>query len=122
MKHLFIPYELALIAKEKGYSEICFGEYLNNKLLFIYPHKPSLWEKYKQKKIAAPLYQQIIDWFEQKGIEITTTSWIKRETKSEITWFFSVGKLGKPSKYNCDDNETKYIALNKAIEEAFKLI
>ena len=30
MKHLFLPYNLALLAKEKGFDEPCFATYSTN--------------------------------------------------------------------------------------------
>lgn len=82
MKTLFVPYELAVIAKEKGFNEPCLfcyrgefdlychslGGYLEDvefkansdfKDYLVNERKPNYW-------ISAPLYQQIVDWFREK--------------------------------------------------------
>ncbi len=33
MKHLFVPYELAVIAKEKGFNEECFKYFLDQNIV-----------------------------------------------------------------------------------------
>lgn len=62
MKNLFVPYEIALIAKEKGFNEPCLAEYdlLDKQLELIDSLEfPS---KNLKNNLCAPLYQQIIDW------------------------------------------------------------
>lgn len=68
MKHLFLSYELSLLAKEKGFDEECFGAYFqtgNNDLKY-----PSVWQRNStlamgEQGCTAPLYPQIIDWFRE---------------------------------------------------------
>lgn len=67
MKHLFIPYEIAVIAKEKGFDEPCLKWYssngkLNNNVGDILSEN----QKSLYGCCAAPLYQQIIDWLREK--------------------------------------------------------
>jgi len=81
MKHLFAPYELALLAKEKAFNEPCLAAFIpgihkSNNLRgcgAIYfevdglPNNSSC----HHSEIAAPLYQQLVDWFDSKGIVIS---------------------------------------------------
>ena len=72
MKDLFVPYDIALLAKEKGFKEECFRIYANyytdNTIALIEdPDKGELYPSYNWvNKIAAPLYQQLVDWFREK--------------------------------------------------------
>jgi len=158
MKHLFIPYELAIIAKEKGFDEPCFTWYLRNKKIQFGLSDDTGIDTFKNSQatchnplLAAPLYQQIVDWFREKhGIEIQAFQLSKTQAAYGITFIETY-----PEKYNEKDmfeytnttqimneielkekrgikipcakeiakeNYTIEEALNKAIEEAFKLI
>lgn len=133
MKHLFVPYELALLAKRKEFNEPCLGFYQKTHNEFelcladIYnPHERefinSEWLSRSFSDCAAPLYQQIVDWFrEEKGIliEITHLLFNKTNTKYQFEIYSKEHDLRMYGSYvHAFYNE----ALNKAIEEAFKLI
>ncbi len=129
MKELFLPYELALVAKEKGLDcDCCLATYDMVGVLHITTRL------FKGETIA-PLYQQAVDWFrETHHILITITA----GGKSATDWSYyhgDVESLKKPRvKINWEGDDTKfrgampiknlsyYEALNKAISEAFKLI
>ena len=80
MKHLFLPYNLALLAKEKGFDEEVLGWYNTDKDFILPLHKqwitidcefPKRNSDFRKDGnslifIAAPLYQQITDWFREK--------------------------------------------------------
>jgi len=125
MKHLFIPYETGIptLAKEYGFDKdcmACYHEQQDGNFDLVYPLHTTDWNhKDIRHLIGAPLYQQIVDWFILKGIEINTTSWKK---EGAIVWYFSVNTLGNPCCYKSKDFNTKTEALNEAIKEAFKLI
>jgi len=124
MKNLFIPYELAVIAKEKGFNEPCFGFYTEEykELIFSQP-KIHLSNSLPTKPLNAPMYQQIVDWFREKhNIEVSVKSW-KNEGDGKVIYVYSNKILGLPSTFRFDfKSELYYETLNKAIEEAFKLI
>lgn len=92
LKNLFIPYRLAVLAKEKGFNESCMTTYMPSPLP---PYKWSLqsihgiilYSKQQQsdshkldftgylnsvpahfglKSVSAPLYQQIVEWLRDK--------------------------------------------------------
>ena len=125
MKKLFVPYELALLAKEKGFDEKCLCIYMeneNNRLQNLGgTYQNSL--AYKDN-LAAPLYQQLVDWLETlHGLEISTKSWKKEGSKIEIVWVYSIKKLGLPSTFKFDKTfNSKNQALNTVLTESFKLI
>lgn len=116
MKHLFVPYSLALLAKERGfpqYTGSCLGAWeLKDGVEWFYTgsHPVGL--------LAAPLYQQLVDWFREKH---------------EIHIAICPNQLNKPVLYNYEafnkisindgyDLNNYYEALNAALTEAFKLI
>lgn len=65
MKHLFVPYELALLAKDKGFDNPCMAYYNDDKELCI-KRGNSLSGIINQDchrlNILAPLYCQLVDW------------------------------------------------------------
>lgn len=77
MKHLFVPYELALLAKEKGFSEPCLA-YYNNRKEFKHIQNRSFEEisdcininginkEFYNISTFTPFYQQLVDWFRNK--------------------------------------------------------
>lgn len=76
MKKLFIPYKLAKLAKEKGFDEPCFATYdyspfedIKDEIELIYEvscFKGVVKNSTTTRLCTAPLYQQIIDWFEKQ--------------------------------------------------------
>jgi hypothetical protein len=79
MEKYFLPYELALALKELGLDEPCFGFYYEEEFelnvkgdtLDIIPKKfNSCFVKetkhFQKLMVSAPLYQQVIDWFEKE--------------------------------------------------------
>lgn len=123
LEHLFMPYELALKLKEKHFNEPCLAWHdsdatdndeiewettCNSDLSYI-------------KNCTLPLYQQAVDWFREKyGVEI----WVEysgKTGKSRKRKYYSLvnyvqGTIKEGFFYNHKG------ALNKAIEEALKLI
>jgi hypothetical protein len=72
MKHLFVPYELALQLKEKGFDEPCFGWWcwINGTAAHYYPYitnNQNLIDLNNHpKNCSAPIYQQVISWLLKK--------------------------------------------------------
>lgn len=126
MKDLFMHYKLALLAKEKGFDESCFGEYRQwdgcSPWLQIYQDIndiPFTDDLPYTTECKAPLYQQIIDWFREKHNWCIT---IKLGTND--VWLWSIIEIGGKNQ-QVHVKEIKYFyydAYNEAIEEAFKLI
>lgn len=127
MKELFLPYKLAMIAKEKGFNNLCFAAYDNNKH-FLWASEVAQVQFFKnsdtiEKCCTALLYQQVVDWFREKhNIEVSVKSW-KNEGDGKVIYVYSNKILGLPSTFRFDfKSELYYETLNKAIEEAFNLI
>jgi hypothetical protein len=108
MKHLFIPYELALKLKEKGFNEPCFGFYIQGVLHPKLPDSTTI-------LLHAPLYQQVIDWFREKH-----DIFISPENRNEH--LIVRGWNRKTCEHFVGDSNEPKEALNKAIEEALKLV
>lgn len=145
MNHLFISYNLALIAKKKGFNEPCFGFYENNKLgtsgpqLFIRfdstplseeeTKRPSMYRsknlnsELPQWAVSAPTHEQIKDWLRiNHSLEVSIKGW-KNEGDGKTIYVYSTKKLPLPSMFKFDwKSEDYYKCSSKAIEEAFKLI
>lgn len=134
MKHLFVPYELALELKDKkiecgfigGYFQqdgktpfLCYGnefdEAMNagNDITF---------------EVSAPMYQQVIDLLREKhniNIEIVYNDFGGNNTKKENrTWYHYISDMNGEHNNGTHGKEMLpyYDALNKAIEEALILI
>jgi hypothetical protein len=122
MKHLFVPYELALLAKEKGFDEPCFAKFtingefvMSRECVGDNPYKTS--NIYPAQTIA-PLYQQLVDWFRDKHtidiVYIPAIGWqiqTYNKTMDKYTFFES----------DMPDNRYE-TSRQKALTEAFKLI
>jgi hypothetical protein len=79
MKEQFVPYEIAVMLKEKGFDEPCFGDYFhferdNQSILDYDEDRERIITDNTDENITkylAPLWQQVIDWLKSKGILIT---------------------------------------------------
>lgn len=128
MKNLFVPYELALKLKEKGFDEPCLGYYgiWSTELRFpVYAGELENWNTI-ENLCSAPLYQQVQDWFREKhNLNITPQNCIQYPLDKELR---KTGYGGNIYNHKTDTNlksyfgETYYESLTKAIEEAIKLI
>ncbi len=132
MTKLFVSYEIALKLKEKGFNEKCIafykGKYVGDGLHAIGQHEgcsihgdnyDSGWNL-EYPPILAPLYQQVIDWFREKhgiciSIYTSSTGFMPEFDYLNKKYF---GKVAAIEFASLDYYET----LNKAIEEALKLI
>lgn len=134
MKHLFVPYELALKLKEKGFDEPCFKYWYaetqtDTPYLTYTVYDEELYEQSFNGKfegdeiqVSAPLYQQVIDWFREKHdlhiFLIGSMSRNKNEFCCEIVTVKKQTYLFTDKAYS---SSPYYEALTKAIEEALKL-
>lgn len=134
MEKLFIPFKLAKKLKSKGFDEPCFGYYDNEskELIINYSNQESTHPEAKKRPtmfivdnrntvlpqwaIAAPIYQQVVDWFEAKhNIHLDriwylfrTTKFKKNKQMGEVT-----GKETSPLKENIRDAIDSNIWLNQ---------
>lgn len=150
MKNLFVPYEIAKQLKEKGFfNEYCWGAFyfpynINDVIIEGEPpiQRFSLDSEglknqvyhYQMKYLFdcySPLYQQVIDWFDEKNLLILVNPFETgadgggTEIYTEIYFEYSIFHRIKMEDLSLDDNSicnTRTGAINKAIEEALKLI
>jgi hypothetical protein len=137
MKDPFIPYELAVIAKEKGFNEPCINYYskINKQLSYLINGVVMLKvDDYNlNNHTSAPLYQQIVDWLREKHKILITIELLRFAYDAEKdnihepdnifkykivkldTWFSSYIE-------NTHQDKDYYKALNKAIKQALDLI
>lgn len=117
MKHLFVSYQVAKQLKEKGFDEPCLACY-------AYGSEDNLIMAKKDNACdmgytAAPLYQQIVDWFRKKHNMVIH---VKQDWNNGIMLGYE-GIIDKEEGYiDVGSFEDYYEALDKVIEEALKLI
>lgn len=127
MKHLFVPDELSLLAKNKGFNEKCLAIFDNEGFrLTREPLRNSELEG-NHWRFTYPLYQQLIDWFRNVhsiNIEIVFNDFGGGTTKEDRTWYYYMSSMSARHGKGEHGKEMLpyYEALNKAIEEALKLL
>lgn len=142
MKELFVSYELALKLKEKGFDEECIAYWFlslekgtNKEVVSLLPivivwKAGTMWKGMDNSKCdseilcTAPLYQQVIDWFREKhkiGVDNSPVLSTDLETYKYNYMIYSLNKVDFDQKRSTIQY-TYYEALDKAIEEALKLI
>lgn len=123
MKNLFVPYELALLAKEKGFNEPCFTNFNHNKMFCIelvkdVEHSDCSNSKLHRSCVSALLYQQLVDWFRETHkmhIEIKCPDGVWK-------YLYYLKPFGITGQNGGIGYNTYYESLNAALIEAFKLI
>jgi hypothetical protein len=118
MKHLFVPYELALLAKEKGFNENCLGYFdeQNNLRMGL-----TYFNSSKHAQAVAPLYQQLVDWFDE--VYNIRIDWQHSESTGKYKYAIRELIDGKWVKqFNATSEFTKEERNLKSLQEAFKLI
>lgn len=132
MKELFVPYELAVLAKEKGFDKYCLAAYgkrrSNSEIVALENHFIDTNQNVQQYDLPnnkgwenAPLYQQLVDWFDEKhNIRIDFTHSQSTGKYKFAIWQLINGKWEK--QFNATSEFTKEERNIKALTEAFKLI
>lgn len=121
MEELFVPSELAIKAKEKGFTDPCFGFHkainaskhelkLNNyfayNIPFMFDHNTNT---QCPGDCSAPIYQQLVDWLEAKHGFFFERLMNDNKQIYCVLWNGAAGYV-------------ELQTLDKAIEQAFKLI
>jgi len=143
MKNLFVPYEIAKQLKEKGFNDGCLGRYEqksengNIQFRFNLNFEDTFCNHNDGDSeliiCSSPLYQQATDWFESKHKILITSQkepfgkWIALIINDYEKIHIGFGNKTVYSNHIDINNDyegfiDKYDALNKAIEEALKLI
>lgn len=141
MKHLFVDYDTALLLKEKGFDEECLVAYKTTPTHLIKKYGEKMiiahgnpfgydigriFNSTLKQMIAAPLYQQITDWFRDEynfHFYIDTTPVFDKTQGSKYKAMIKVPF--QPFKWTSayyDLDDTYYGVLDKAIKRALDLI
>lgn len=139
MKQLFVSYKIALALKEKGFNKECFAFY-NNAESEPYIKQDFCYEMtsviYKGD-FQAPMYQQVVDWFREKhNIYIEINLYADGNVNYLLANLQDYNTNSTPNyrSITSDKNPSHspyafplinngyYKALDKAIEQALKLI
>lgn len=130
MKHLFVPYHIAVLAKEKGFNEPCFATYnkLSDGKIDLLPKKYGV--NKMETLTSAPLFQQLIDWFREEhklNIWVIENPYTQGNGNGMYEWNIKPRTiknqpLPHPKGFGSGCGTEYYQALTKAIEEAFKFI
>lgn len=125
LKHLFVPYELAVKLKEKGFDEACIAYYdkVDKNKLKPVPMTDEInsfhSNRYGKVMLSAPPYQQVVDWFREKHkLQINIS-------RNMGGWAYSIIEFSRGNKCivsKPNETEDYYLELNSAIKEALKLI
>lgn len=129
MKNLFVPFDIAVKLKEKGFKELCFGCYQNSTQDLSFLRVGINWcENISEFETYAPTYDQVVNWFREKHNIII-------EARLDTYSLNAFKNLGEPcfkfkgfvfcmntGEYPSENYETKEDALMKAITIALKLI
>ena len=117
MKSQFVPYEIALALKELGFDEECFGWFYLNKPSYIEYERCKL-KDCSNVHIPSPLWQQVVDWFEQKHkIYLTEIPIYINRAIGDCELDSWSNNLEKNKEY-----ATRYEAREAAILEAIKIV
>lgn len=120
MKRLFVPKNIAQLARDNGFNEVCLAAYGSenddNNSFQIWSEDGI--DNNSSSHLAAPLYQQLIDWFRYKH---SIVIWIET---APYVYTFNFRFYIETYDNRLEGNKSKdyYKALNEALMEGFKLI
>ena len=112
----FIPYEQALVLKELGFDESCFGRYYYKE---SYPMlNPNSGEtelvfefgqyiKQTEITILAPLFQQAFRWFREK-YKYLVSPFSTESEEGKVIYYFEIGKVDKFTVDIYSDDKSTY--------------
>ena len=119
MNKLFLPFELATKLKEKGFAEDCLGFFTKEGKLVI-----SVLGATSDVETPTPLYQQVIDWFDEKHrIRIYTKPTVGGNfTYGVYTWLGGAAGWEQHTGIVEKSFNTNNEAMEYAIEKSLELI
>ena len=134
MENLFVPYELAVLAKEKGFNEATLACYeLDGCFAFLPYNDENI--NLDTELFSAPIYQQLVDWFREEHNILVIVDAVAPRINELSGYYSSIEGLNKNNihrasplssqfvrSFNTASFKNYYEALTEAIKEAFKLI
>lgn len=148
MEKKFIPHEIALHLKQKGFNEPCLAKWMldmkgdtiphfryNNRIALAESVDEGVWFNHNGKDVSnlngndgkdflwsAPTYEQTKDWFMDKhNIHIMYMICGSRTKVLGYKWFVQVG-MNEDGCYQTKMIKDYYVGMTEAIKEALKLI
>ncbi len=120
MKKLFVSHKLAVLAKKKGFNKKCLAYYDSLKKLCPVDTDFNFSRKIPKNCVAAPTYQQVVDWFRIKH-KILIHQVLGFHN---YHWCFKIQNINKSYSRNIGTIQEKdyYTTFKEAIKEAFKSI
>lgn len=109
MKHLFVPYEIALKLKELGFDETCLAIYHRNGDISF--SKTIAHNEYYGQECMAPLYQQVVDWLRDTH-QLQIVQYPQAHDMWEVWRIYCMGY----------ERVVRIASINEAITEALKLL
>ena len=132
MNHLFIPYELAVKLKNVGFYEPVIAGYdVDDKKLISIVNEEGILSGVKTESlltvIAAPLYQQVVDWFRDKhGYNLEAGSIFNKTVDPNCMYYYpTINSCNEDFEDGFDVEDMcsdYYDAINAAIEKAIQLM
>jgi len=125
LKDLFVPYEIAVILKNLGFKNQCFGWYNNVPpeavIVMFNPENTSMdYNSNLNSNCHAPIYQQALDFLRTEyKIEITVLESYETPGKFEYT---IISDLVEEEIEFEDDHRDYYSCLIAAIMQSFEII
>lgn len=113
-KEMFVDWELSKRLKVAGFDEPCFAYFWMHKDTFNYTVR---YENHNRSplKAAAPLLQQVLEWFDSKRIFIDV------DHEFGVDWSYCVDTHGNGHSGNDVSYTSRKIATLKAINKALKI-
>ncbi len=99
IQDLFVPFDIAVIAKQKRFNEQCLTTYHTGILEPLnrgYFNNDSL--SLRDSIFAAPTYQQIINWFDSQKIYICPIIIIDNSSEGKDEWGFELNYFKRKDK------------------------
>lgn len=116
MKYLFVPYHLAVLARDNGFDEKCLATFERKDYGLEEVSEEPVLENHNSElyECDAPLYQQLVHWFRKKYNIHIHCSYLYGSASVEY-WYFMCDANNSMKQIQCD-------TMIEALERAFKLI
>lgn len=128
LEDLFVPYDIALELKKRGFNEFCFSAYRNSdgekQLMALAKWKNSEIALQSTESCAAPIYQQAIDFIGAHGIDVFTKKYYTSNELINIKGFisFTYNKFQMPDiEIEIEDWDERGL-INQLIKKTFEYI
>ncbi len=119
MDEHFVSHKIGVLLKKNQFYGTCFARYYRSEIYEQLGH----WSNATKDKnqTAAPIYQQVIDFFDYHDIYIEIV--YNFDKKEKVNWIYRIHTKDNFCKIdNGKEFKTRYLAMNSAFLESFKLL